>query len=76
MLECEDEMLNTTETSLDDKKVFAKSNWFLDIISSEDAAFDKVLVLNNISSGKRSFKYLIGYLDDDYKITSLHIMLL
>ena len=28
---------------------------------------DNILISNKISSGEKSYKYLIGYMDDDYK---------
>ena len=34
------------------------------------------LIPNKICSGEKNYKYFIGYLYDDYKIKSLHIMLL
>ena len=36
---------------------------------------EKVLVSNKISSGKKNYKYSIGYLYNDYKVKSLHITL-
>ena len=30
---------------------------------------------NKISFGEKNYKYFVGYLDDDYKIKPLHIML-
>ena len=41
----------------------------------EDVGIDKVLVSNNISCGEKNYKYLIGYLHDDYEIKPLNIML-
>ena len=41
----------------------------------EDVEIDNILVSNNISSSKKNCKYSIGYLDDDYRIKPLHIML-
>ena len=41
----------------------------------EDVDIDNVLVSDKISSGKRNYRYFIGYLYDDYKIKPLHIML-
>ena len=40
-----------------------------------DVVIDKVLVPNNISFGEKSYTYLIGYLHNDNKVTSLHIIL-
>ena len=40
-----------------------------------DVVIDKVLVPNNISFGEKSYMYLIGYLHNDNKVTSLHIIL-
>ena len=36
---------------------------------------DKVLVSNRISFGEKNYKYFIGYLYNDNRVTSLHIML-
>ena len=33
------------------------------------------MISNKISSGNKNYKYFIAYLDDDYKIKLLHIML-
>ena len=41
----------------------------------EDVDIEKVLVSNKISSGEKNYKYVIGYLCDDYKVKLLHIML-
>ena len=41
----------------------------------EDVDIHNVLASNKISSGKKNYKYFIGYLHDDYKIKPLHIML-
>ena len=35
----------------------------------------KVLVSTKISSGKKNYKYLIGYFYNDHKVNPLHIML-
>ena len=36
---------------------------------------DNVLLSNKIFSSEKSYKYFIGYLDDNLKIKLLHIML-
>ena len=41
----------------------------------EDLDIKNVLVSNKISFVEKYYKYFIGYLDDDYKIKLLHIML-
>ena len=41
----------------------------------EDVDIKKLLVSNKISSGKKNHKFFIGYLHDDDKVKSLHIML-
>ena len=41
----------------------------------EDLDIKNVLVSNKISFVEKYYKYFIGYLDDDYKIKPLHIML-
>ena len=41
----------------------------------ESVDIDNVLVSNKISFGEEDNKYFIGYLYDDYKIKSLHVML-
>ena len=33
----------------------------------EDVDIDNILISNKISSGEKSYKYLIGCMDDDYK---------
>ena len=43
------------------------------ILKDEDIV--KILISNKISSGNKNYKYFIAYLDDDYKIKLLHIML-
>ena len=40
-----------------------------------DVDIEKVLVFNKISFGEKNYKYFIGYLYDDHKVKSLHIML-
>ena len=44
-------------------------------IFKKDVAIEKVLVPNKISFGEKNSKYFIGYLHNDDKIQSLHIML-
>ena len=41
----------------------------------KDVDIEKVLVSNNISFGEKSYKYFIGYLNNDHKVKTLHIML-
>ena len=41
----------------------------------KDIDIDNELESNKISSGEKYYKYLFGYLYDDYKIKLLHIML-
>ena len=41
----------------------------------EDVDIKKLLVSNKMSSGKKNYKFFIGYLHDDDKVKSLHIML-
>ena len=53
-----------------------KFHCYENLIFLEDVDINNVLISNKISSGEKSYKYFIGYLDDDYKIKSLHIMLL
>ena len=36
---------------------------------------EKVLVSNKVSSGEKNCKYVIGYLYNDRKVESLHIIL-
>ena len=56
-------------------------------IFEKDLDIEKVLVSNKISSGEKSYKYFIGYLEDylnielvwffdDYKVKPLYMMLL
>ena len=40
-----------------------------------DLDIEKVLVSNNISFGKKKFKYFIGYLYNGHKFKPSHIML-
>ena len=44
-------------------------------IFKKDVDIEKVLICNKISSGKKSYKYFIGYLYNNYKVKPLHIML-
>ena len=44
-------------------------------IFKKDVDIEKVLICNKISSGKKSYKYFIGYLYSNYKVKPLHIML-
>ena len=41
----------------------------------KDVDIEEVLVSNQISFGKKNYKYFIGYLYNDHKVKSLHIML-
>ena len=45
------------------------------VLFIKDVDIDNVLVPNKVSSGEKNYKYFIGYLHEDYKIKSLHIML-
>ena len=36
---------------------------------------DNILISKKISPDEKNYKYLIGYMDDDYKVKPLHIML-
>ena len=40
-----------------------------------DVDIEKVLVCNKIYFGEKNYKYFIGYLYNDHKIKSLHIIL-
>ena len=40
-----------------------------------DVDIKKVLVSNKISFGEKNYKYFIGYLYNDNKVKTLHIML-
>ena len=44
-------------------------------IFKKDVDIEKVLVSSKISSGEKSFEYIIGYLFNDYKVEPLHIVL-
>ena len=48
-----------------EKRRFHYSKYPLDI---NDVDINKIMVLNKVSFGKKGFKYLIGYKDDDEKI--------
>ena len=52
-----------------------KSHRYKSFIFAEDLDIDDILVFNKISSGEKNHKFFIGYLYDDFKINSLHIML-
>ena len=39
-----------------------------------DVDFEKVLVLNKIYFGEKSYKYFIGYLYNDHKFKPIHTM--
>ena len=41
----------------------------------KDVDIKKVLIPKKISSGKKSYKYFIGYWYSDYKVKLLHVML-
>ena len=45
------------------------------VLFLEDVDIEKFLVPNKISSGEKIYKYFIGYLYNDHKVNSLHIML-
>ena len=40
-----------------------------------DVHIEKVLVSNKISFGEKNYRYFIGYLHNDNKVSPLHIML-
>ena len=42
----------------------------------KDVDIDNMQVSSMVSSGEENYKYFTGYIDDDYIIKSLHIMLL
>ena len=41
----------------------------------KDVDIEKILVSNKNSFGEKSYKYFIGYLHNDHKVKSLHVML-
>ena len=41
----------------------------------KDVDIEKVLVSNKIPFGEKNDKYFVGYLHNDHKVKSLHIML-
>ena len=41
----------------------------------EDIDIKNILVSHKISSGKKNYKYFVGYLYNNYKIKPLHVML-
>ena len=45
-------------------------------ISLKDVDIEKLLVSNKTFFGEKSYKYFIGYLYNDHKVKSLHIILL
>ena len=46
------------------------------IVFLREVNIEKILVSNKISSDEKNYKYFIGYLYNDRKFKSLHIMLL
>ena len=52
-----------------------KNGNFTAIIFLKDLDNDEILISNKISSREKKYKYFIGYMDDNYKIKLLHIML-
>ena len=62
-------MVNKDSLTFDDieveKRRFHYSKYPLDI---NDVDINKIMVFNKVSFGKKGFKYLIGYKDDDEKI--------
>lgn len=48
---------------------------FKNLVILKDEDIVKILISNKISSGNKNYKYFIAYLEDDYKIKLLHIML-
>ena len=44
-------------------------------IFKKDVHADNILISNKTSFGKKNHKYLIVYMDDDFKIKPLHIIL-
>ena len=42
----------------------------------KDVDIGKVLISNKISFGEKNYKYFIGYLHNDHKVETLHIILL
>ena len=44
------------------------------IVFLREVNIEKILVSNKISSGEKNYKYFIGYLYNDRKFKSLHIM--
>ena len=52
-----------------------RSHLYKNLTFFKDVDIDKILISNKTSSGEKNYKRFIGYLDDDYKIISLHIMI-
>ena len=44
-------------------------------LKKKDADIDNILISNKIFSNEKNYKYFIDYMDDDYKINPLFIML-
>ena len=40
----------------------------------EDVDTKSILIYDKVSSGKKNYKYFIGYMDDDYKIKPFSII--
>ena len=53
----------------------AISSHYKSPIFLEDKEINNVLKFSKIFSDENKYKYVIGYLDNDYKIKQLHIML-
>ena len=52
-----------------------RSHLYKNLTFLKDVDIDKILISNKTSSGEKNYKRFIGYLDGDYKIMSLHIMI-
>ena len=65
------EILTFGDTEIEKNKFYCyRSPIFL-----KDVDIEKVLVSNKIFVGEKNYKYFIGYLYNDNKVKSLHIML-
>ena len=65
------EILTFGDIEIDKNKFYCNKT----SIVLKDVDFEKVLVSNKISFGKKSYKYFTGYLYNDRKFEPLHIML-
>ena len=67
------EIIRFGDTEIEKRKFYRYKN---SSFFKENLDIDKILITNKISSGGKNYNYVIGYMNHDYKIKPLHIMLL